>query len=132
MSNFRILVVDDFDLMRIIIKNLLGQIGYTAIEEAENGVWALNKLGLKKFDFVISDLNMPDMDGIKLTKEIRKDPELKNLPILLTTAETSELKIKRAIQAGINGYIVKPPTGEVLKERIDKILEELATKPAEK
>ena len=128
MSDFkmRILVVDDFSTMRRIVKNLLKQLGYENIEEAEDGSQAYSKLKNGGFGFVVSDWNMPNMDGLDLLKKVRIDPELKDLPILMVTAEAEKEKVITAIQAGVNNYIVKPFTGEVLKEKMDKIFERLA------
>lgn len=123
--SIKILVVDDFSTMRRIIKNLLRQIGYSNIEEAEDGAQAFSKLKNGGYGFVVSDWNMPNMDGLELIKAVRSDPELKGLPILFVTAEAEKDKVITAIQAGVNNYIVKPFTGEVLKEKMDKILEKL-------
>jgi len=127
MSDYKmkILVVDDFSTMRRIVKNLLRQIGYEHIEEAEDGAQAYSKLKNGGFGFVVSDWNMPNMDGLDLIKKVRSDPELKDLPILMVTAEAEKEKVITAIQAGVNNYIVKPFTGETLKEKMDKILERL-------
>lgn len=127
--NMKILVVDDFSTMRRIVKNLLRQIGYSDIEEAEDGEQAYSKLKNGGFSFVVSDWNMPNMDGLELLKKVRSDPELKDLPILMVTAEAEKDKVVTAIQAGVNNYIVKPFTGEVLKEKMDKILEKLQAQP---
>ncbi len=124
-QNMKILVVDDFSTMRRIVKNLLRQIGYTNIEEAEDGAQAYSKLKNGGFSFVVSDWNMPNIDGLDLLKKVRSDPELKDLPILMVTAEAEKEKVITAIQAGVNNYIVKPFTGEVLKEKMDKIIEKL-------
>jgi len=124
-QNMKILVVDDFSTMRRIVKNLLKQIGYQNIEEAEDGAQAYSKLKNGGFSFVVSDWNMPNMDGLDLLKKVRSDPELKDLPILMVTAEAEKEKVITAIQAGVNNYIVKPFTGEVLKEKMDKIIERL-------
>jgi two-component system chemotaxis response regulator CheY len=121
----KILVVDDFSTMRRIIKNLLKQLGYENIDEAEDGVQAFTKLQGGGYGFVVSDWNMPNMDGLELLKKIRSTPELKDLPILMVTAEAEKEKVVVAIQAGVNNYIVKPFTGEVLKEKMDKILEKV-------
>src|SRR4030066_294367 len=118
----KILVVDDFSTMRRIVKNLLRQIGYENIEEAEDGAQAYSKLKNGGFGFVVSDWNMPNMDGLDLLKKVRSDPELKDLPILMVTAEAEKEKVVTAIQAGVSNYIVKPFTGETLKEKMDKIL----------
>lgn len=124
-QNMKVLVVDDFSTMRRIVKNLLRQIGYTNIEEAEDGAQAYSKLKNGGFSFVVSDWNMPNMDGLDLLKKVRSDPELKDLPILMVTAEAEKEKVITAIQAGVNNYIVKPFTGEVLKDKMDKIIEKL-------
>jgi two-component system chemotaxis response regulator CheY len=121
----KILVVDDFSTMRRIVKNLLRQLGYENIEEAEDGAQAYSKLKSGGFGFVISDWNMPNMDGLDLLKKVRNDPELKDLPILMVTAEAEKEKVITAIQAGVNNYVVKPFTGETLKEKMDKIFEKL-------
>ena len=128
MSDFKmkILVVDDFSTMRRIVKNLLKQLGYENIEEAEDGAQAYSKLKNGGFGFVVSDWNMPNMDGLELLKKVRSDPEIKDLPILMVTAEAEKEKVITAIQAGVNNYIVKPFTGEVLKEKMDKVFERLA------
>jgi len=124
-KNTKILVVDDFSTMRRIVKNLLKQLGYENIEEAEDGRQALAMLKQKKFGFVITDWNMPNMDGIELTKITRKDETLKHLPILMVTAEADKAKVIEALNAGISNYIVKPFTGEVLAERIKKIFDKI-------
>jgi two-component system chemotaxis response regulator CheY len=119
--NIKILVVDDMATMRRIIKGLLNQLGYKNIEEAEDGKVALQKLKSQKFDFVVTDWNMPNMTGLELVQEIRKDPELKDLPVLMVTAEAKKENVLMAIKAGVNNYIVKPFTAEVLKEKMEKI-----------
>ncbi|MDQ7038190.1 MAG: chemotaxis response regulator CheY [Aquificota bacterium] len=119
--DIRILVVDDMSTMRRIIRTILNQLGYTNIEEAENGKQALAKLRSEKFDFVITDWNMPEMDGLQLVKEIRNDPDLKHLPVLMVTAEAKKENVLEALKAGVNNYIVKPFTPEVLKEKMEKI-----------
>ncbi len=123
--NIKILVVDDFSTMRRIIKNLLRQLGYIHIEEAEDGAQAYLKLKNGGFGFVVSDWNMPNMDGLALLEKMRSDEELKDMPVLMVTAEAEKEKVVTAIQAGVNNYIVKPFTGEVLKEKIDKIFEKI-------
>ncbi|TAN60054.1 response regulator [bacterium] len=121
----KILVVDDFSTMRRIIKNILREIGYHNVEEAEDGAKALEKLKLTPFDFVVTDWNMPNMPGIELLKEIRKDPELKAIPVLMVTAESQKENVVQAVEAGVNNYIVKPFTATALKERIDLIIEKV-------
>ncbi len=123
--NIKVLVVDDFSTMRRIVKNLLKQLGYINIEEAEDGAQAYSKLKNGGFGFVVSDWNMPNMDGLGLLKKMRSDEELKDVPVLMVTAEAEKDKVVTAIQAGVNNYIVKPFTGEVLKEKIDKIFEKI-------
>ena len=121
----KILVVDDFSTMRRIVKNLLKQIGYENIEEAEDGQHALSKLKGERYQFVVSDWNMPNMTGIELLKNVRSDPELKDLPFLMVTAEAEKEKVIEAIKAGVNNYIIKPFTAEILKEKMEKIFEKL-------
>ncbi len=121
----KILCVDDFSTMRRIVKNILKQIGYDNIEEAEDGAQAYSKVKGTKFDFVVTDWNMPNMDGLEFVKKVRSDPEVAGLPILMVTAEAEKEKVIEAIKAGVNNYIVKPFTAETLKEKIDKIFEKL-------
>ena len=119
--NMRILVVDDFSTMRRIIRNILRQLGYANIEEADDGTSAMAKLKNEKFDFVISDWNMPGMSGLELLQAIREDESLKHIPVLMVTAEAQKENVVKAVQAGVNNYIVKPFTAETLREKIDKI-----------
>ena len=121
----KFLVVDDFSTMRRIVKNILKQLGYENIEEAEDGAQAYSKLKSGSFEFVVSDWNMPNMDGLELLKKIRSDDQLKHLPVLMVTAEAEKDKVITAIQAGVSNYIVKPFTAEVLKEKMDRIFEKL-------
>ncbi|UCH45227.1 MAG: chemotaxis response regulator CheY [Nitrospiraceae bacterium] len=121
----KVLVVDDFSTMRRIVKNLLKQIGFTNIDESEDGEDAYAKLKDGGFGFVVSDWNMPNLDGLGLLKKVREDAELKELPILMVTAEAEKEKVITAIQAGVNNYVVKPFTGELLKEKIDKIFDKV-------
>ncbi|RJP55218.1 MAG: chemotaxis protein CheY [Deltaproteobacteria bacterium] len=121
----KFLVVDDFSTMRRIVKNILKQLGYEDIEEAEDGVNAYAKLKNGGFGFVVSDWNMPNMDGMQLLEKIRNDPELKDTPFLMVTAEAEKHKVVEAIKAGVNNYIVKPFTAELLKEKMEKIFENL-------
>ena len=121
----RFLVVDDFSTMRRIVKNILKQLGYENIDEAEDGAQAYSKLQNNDYDFVISDWNMPNMDGLELLKKIRSDQKLKAMPVLMVTAEAEKEKVITAVQAGVNNYIVKPFTAEVLKEKMDRIFEKL-------
>lgn len=120
-TNIDVLVVDDFPTMRKIIMNLLKQIGFKKIKEAENGEHALSVIKQGAVDFVITDWNMPKMTGIDLLKMIRSDTDLKSMPVLMVTAEADKTSIVQAIQAGVNNYIVKPFTAETLKEKIEKI-----------
>lgn len=119
----KILVVDDFSTMRRIVRNILKQLGYSNIEEAEDGSVALTKLKLNIYGLVIADWNMPNMTGIELLKTMRSDSALKDIPVLMVTAEAKQENVIAAIQSGVNNYIVKPFTAEVLKEKIDKIFE---------
>ena len=121
--NMKILVVDDFSTMRRIIKNLLKELGFTNIEEADDGVTALPMLKQGHFDFLVTDWNMPGMTGIDLLKAVRADPALAYLPVLMVTAEAKREQIILAAPAGVNGYVVKPVNGPTLKEKIDKIFE---------
>lgn len=121
----KILVVDDFSTMRRIIKNLLKDLGFTNIQEADDGTTALPMLKQNNFDFVITDWNMPGMQGIDLLKEIRSNEKLKSIPVLMVTAEAKKEQIVTAAQAGVNGYVVKPFTAATLKEKLEKIFERL-------
>jgi len=117
----KVLVVDDMSTMRRIIKNVLRQIGYTSVEEAADGKEALEKLKGGGFGLVVSDWNMPVMSGIELLKAIRADAELKTLPVLMVTAEAQKENIIEAVQAGVSNYVVKPFTGDALKDKLAKI-----------
>jgi two-component system chemotaxis response regulator CheY len=121
----KILVVDDFSTMRRIIKNLLRDLGFTNVHEADDGSTALPMLKSGHYDFLVSDWNMPGMTGIDLLKAVRADPNLKTLPVLLVTAESKREQIIEAAQAGVNGYVVKPFTAITLKEKIEKIFERI-------
>ena len=120
-SDMKILVVDDFSTMRTIMRNLLSEIGYRKHHEADDGTTALPMLRQGDFDFLITDWNMPGMDGIELLKRVRADEKLSSLPVLLVTAEAKKEQIVEAAQAGVNGYIVKPFTAAVLNDKIDQI-----------
>jgi two-component system chemotaxis response regulator CheY len=124
-KNMKVLVVDDFSTMRRIVKNLLRDLGFTNIKEADDGNTALPMLQDGNFDFVVTDWNMPGMQGIDLLKAIRADSKLAHIPVLLITAEAKKEQIIMAAQAGVNGYIVKPFTAGTLKTKIDKIFERL-------
>lgn len=121
----RILVVDDFPTMRRIIKNLLAELGFSNISEADDGATALPLLKNEHFDFLVTDWNMPNMSGFELLKAVRADSKLGKLPVLMVTAEAKRDQIVEAAQAGVNGYIIKPFTAETLKEKLDKIFERL-------
>ena len=121
----KFLVVDDFSTMRRIVRNLLKELGYTNVDEAEDGSLALAKLRGEPFDFVVSDWNMPNMDGLEMLKQIRADPTLCKLPVLMVTAEAKKENIIAAAQAGANGYVVKPFTAATLDEKLNKIFEKL-------
>ena len=129
-NKMRFLVVDDFATMRRIVRNLLKDLGFTNVDEAEDGVVALNKLRSEKFDFVVSDWNMPNMTGIDLLKAVRADAALKSLPVLMVTAEAKKENIIEAAQSGANGYIVKPFTAATLDEKLNKIFKTMAEKVA--
>jgi len=122
----KFLVVDDFSTMRRIVRNLLKELGYSNVDEAEDGVLALQKLRSEKFDFVVSDWNMPNMDGLEMLKQIRADASLSSLPVLMVTAEAKKENIIAAAQAGASGYVVKPFTAATLDEKLSKIFEKLA------
>ena len=124
-KNMKILIVDDFSTMRRIVKNLLRDLGFNNTQEADDGLTALPMLKKGDFDFVVTDWNMPGMQGIDLLKHIGADAELKHLPVRMITAEAKREQIIEAAQAGVNGYIVKPFTAATLKEKLDKIFERL-------
>ncbi len=122
-KDMNILIVDDFSTMRRIVKNLLHDLGFSNTTEADDGQTALPMLQSGKFDFLVTDWNMPGMDGLTLLKKVREDDALKDMPVLMVTAEAKREQIVVAAQAGVNGYIVKPFTAATLKEKIDKIFE---------
>ncbi|MBA6253813.1 MULTISPECIES: chemotaxis response regulator CheY [unclassified Colwellia] len=124
-KNMKVLVVDDFSTMRRIVKNLLRDLGFTNISEADDGSTALPMLKEGSFDFVVTDWNMPGMQGIDLLKAIRADAKLSHIPVLLITAEAKKEQIVMAAQAGVNGYIVKPFTAATLNAKLDKIFQRL-------
>ena len=119
--NMRVLVVDDFSTMRRIIKNILRQLGFTNIVEADDGTTAWDVLNKDKIEFVISDWNMPQMTGIDLLRKVRGSDEFADMPFLMVTAEAQQENIIEAVQAKVSNYIVKPFTPETLKQKIDKI-----------
>ncbi len=125
-TDARFLIVDDFSTMRRILRNLLKEIGFNNADEAEDGAVALNMLRNGKYDFVVSDINMPNMDGFTLLKNIRADDGLKHLPVLMVTAEAKKEDIINAAQNGASGYIVKPFTKATLEEKIEKIFQKLS------
>ena len=124
-KNMKVLVVDDFSTMRRIIKNLLRDLGFTNISEADDGNTALPMLKDGDYDFVVTDWNMPGMQGIDLLKAIRADARLSSIPVLMVTAEAKKEQIVMAAQAGVNGYIVKPFTAATLNTKLNKIFERL-------
>ncbi|MEZ5739140.1 MAG: chemotaxis response regulator CheY [Burkholderiaceae bacterium] len=125
-KSLKFLIVDDFSTMRRIIRNLLKESGFDNVDEAEDGVVALAKLQNSPFDFVISDINMPNMNGFELLKAIREADNLKHLPVLMVTAEARKDDIVQAAQMGASGYIVKPFTKATLEEKVAKIMDKLA------
>jgi two-component system chemotaxis response regulator CheY len=125
-ADLKFLIVDDFSTMRRIVRNLLKEIGYANADEAEDGVAALQKLRNMRFDFVVSDINMPNMNGFELLTQIRADESLKALPVLMITAEARKEDIVMAAQSGASGYIVKPFTKATLEEKVAKIMQKLA------
>lgn len=127
-KDIKILVVDDFSTMRRIIKNLLRDLGYNNVQEADDGNTALPMLQGSHFDFLITDWNMPGMQGIDLLRAVRADEKLRALPVLMVTAEQKREQIVAAAEAGVNGYIIKPFTATTLKEKIDKIFERVQGK----
>jgi two-component system chemotaxis response regulator CheY len=120
-SNMSILVVDDFSTMRRIIKGLLQDLGYSNVTEADDGLTALPLLKAGNFDFLITDWNMPGMPGVELLRQVRADERLSKMPVLMLTAEAKREQIIEAAQAGVSGYVIKPFTAAVLKEKIEKI-----------
>lgn len=121
-KELRFLVVDDFSTMRRIVRNLLKESGYGEADEAEDGVVALQKLRVTNFDFVVTDINMPNMNGFQLLAEVKKDEKLKHIPVLMVTAEARKEDIVLAAQQGAAGYIVKPFTKATLEEKVIHIL----------
>jgi two-component system chemotaxis response regulator CheY len=125
-TDMKFLIVDDFSTMRRIVRGLLKEIGYVNAEEAEDGAVALSMLKANKFDFVVSDINMPVMNGFELLTAIKADDNLKHLPVLMVTAEARKEDIVRAAKDGAAGYIVKPFTKATLEEKVQKIMQKLA------
>nr|WP_198415264.1 chemotaxis response regulator CheY [Thiosulfativibrio zosterae] len=130
--NMNILVVDDFSTMRRIVKNLLKELGFSKFDEADDGATAWPMVQSGKYDFIVSDWNMPQMTGLDLLKNVRKSPELKDTPFLLITAEAKRSQILEAAEAGVDGYIVKPFTAATLNAKIQKIFERVAEREAAK
>ncbi len=126
-TDLKFLIVDDFSTMRRIVRGLLKEMGCHNADEAEDGAIALSMLKNQKFDFVVSDINMPNMNGFELLSAVKADPSLKHLPVLMVTAEARKEDIVRAAQSGAAGYIVKPFTKATLEEKVQKILQKLAT-----
>ena len=124
-KDLNFLVVDDFSTMRRIVRNLLKELGYNKIEEAEDGVDALEKIRAGQIDFVVADWNMPNMDGLELLKPIRADDALKHIPVMMVTAEAKKENIIAAAQAGASGYVVKPFTAAILEEKLNKVFEKM-------
>jgi len=120
-TSIKVLVVDDMSTMRRIVKNVLKQIGFSDMVEAENGLDALSKLKVGDIGLIVSDWNMPVMQGIELLREVRADVELKHIPFLMVTAETQKEHIIEAVQAGVSNYVVKPFTPEALQGKLEKI-----------
>ena len=129
-KNIRILVVDDFPTMRRIIRNLLKELEFINVDEAEDGAIGLEKLKAGNYGFVVSDWNMPNMDGLAMLQAIRADPTMAKLPVLMVTAEAKKENIIAAAQSGANGYVVKPFTAITLEEKITKIFEKIAKESA--
>ncbi len=126
-TDMKFLIVDDFSTMRRIVRNLLKEIGYANADEAEDGRAAFAKLQGGGFDFVVSDINMPNMNGFELLAQIRAEPSMKHLPVLMVTAEAKKEDIVMAAQAGASGYIVKPFTKATLEEKLQKIVQKMQT-----
>jgi len=125
-KSLKILVVDDFPTMRRIVRNLLKDLGFENVDEAEDGVVGLEKLRNGNYQLVVSDWNMPNLDGLSMLQQIRADSALSGLPVLMVTAESKKENIVAAAQAGANGYVVKPFTAATLEEKLNKIFEKVA------
>ncbi len=126
-TDLKFLIVDDFSTMRRIVRGLLKEMGCNNADEAEDGAVALNMLKSSKYDFVVSDINMPNMNGFELLKAVKADEGLRHIPVLMVTAEARKEDIVMAAQSGAAGYIVKPFTKATLEEKVQKILQKLAT-----
>ncbi|HMO45505.1 MAG TPA: response regulator [Rubrivivax sp.] len=125
-TQLKFLVVDDFSTMRRIVRGLLKELGCSHVAEAEDGAAALGMLRAQRFDFVISDINMPNMDGLRLLEAIKADESLRHLPVLMVTAEARKDDIVRAAQGGAAGYIVKPFSKATLEDKVQRILQRVA------
>jgi len=125
-SHMKFLVVDDFSTMRRIVRGLLKEMGYDDIDEAEDGAVALNMVRQNNYDFVVSDINMPNMNGFEFLKAVKADPKYLKLPVLMVTAEARKEDIVLAVQSGAAGYIVKPFTKATLEDKVQKIMQKLA------
>jgi two-component system chemotaxis response regulator CheY len=119
--NMKVLIVDDFATMRRILRNMLKQIGFKNINEADNGKTALKELKKSNFDLILCDWNMPEMSGLELLNKVRSDDELKNIPFVMVTAEAQKDNIVEAVKAGVSNYIVKPFTAETVSEKLNKV-----------
>jgi len=127
-KNLKFLVVDDFSTMRRIVRNLLKELGFVNVDEAEDGAAALRKLQNGNFDFIVSDWNMPNMDGLTMLQNVRANEALRKIPVLMVTAEAKKENIVAAAQAGVSGYIVKPFTAATLEEKLKKIFQNMESK----
>ncbi|MDP1647568.1 MAG: chemotaxis response regulator CheY [Rubrivivax sp.] len=125
-TQLKFLIVDDFSTMRRIVRGLLKEMGCSNADEAEDGVVALRMLKGQRYDFVVSDINMPNMNGFELLKAVKADPSLQHLPVLMVTAEARKEDIVLAAQSGAAGYIVKPFSKATLEEKVQKIMQKLA------
>jgi two-component system chemotaxis response regulator CheY len=125
-TQLKFLVVDDFSTMRRVVRGLLKEMGCTHVSEAEDGAAALAMLKTQRVDFVVSDINMPQMDGFQLLQAIRAEPALRHLPVLMVTAEARKEDIVRAAQAGASGYVVKPFSKATLEDKVQRILQKMA------
>jgi two-component system chemotaxis response regulator CheY len=121
--NMKVLIIDDFATMRRILRNILKQIGFTNISEADDGKTALKKLKKDNFDLILCDWNMPEMSGLELLNIVRSDDELKNIPFVMVTAEAQKDNIVEAVKAGVSNYVVKPFTAETISEKLQKVFD---------
>jgi len=121
--NMKVLIVDDFATMRRILRNILKQIGFTNISEADDGKTALKKMKKDNFDLILCDWNMPEMTGLELLNKVKSDDELKNIPFVMVTAEAQKDNIVEAVKAGVSNYVVKPFTAETISEKLQKVFD---------